>query len=411
MEQGVWKNPWVRVVLGLLALAGVLFLAYASSKVLVPLAMAFLVAYMLDPVLDWFEARKVSRAKTIFLLASIMLIFCLAIPIFFVPSLIRQADGLINAATQQAQEGQTQDGLLQRLGDTATDLLHLDEIVDRAGLRLDAEGNPDPAMAALPATAVIGRYVGSVVRDNTVSFLQVHGRELATISQGAGLGVASFFASLGSSLVGIVVFLANFAVFAFVGGYLLKDFDGVVGVARELAPPRYRATSFRIISQIDVQLHSFVRGQMAVCFCLGLLYAIGLGLCGVPFWFLIALIGGFAGFVPFLGAFLTIGPAIVLTLLQYQFDWHIVAVLVWFGIVQFVEGNILTPNIVGNQVGLHPVWVILAVLVFGSALGLLGMVIAVPLAAALKVLIVEGVQYYKTSALFTGPKGPFTLDE
>ena len=128
----------------------------------------------------------------------------------------------------------------------------------------------------------------------------------------------------------------------------------------------------------------------------------GYTICDVPFALLIALFGTIASLVPYLGVAMTVIPALVMVFLRHGLDWHIVGVLITFALAQGLEGNVLTPKIVGDKVGLHPVWVILAILVFGSALGFLGVLIAVPLAASLKVLVLEGVQYYKKSPLFEG---------
>ncbi len=113
--------------------------------------------------------------------------------------------------------------------------------------------------------------------------------------------------------------------------------------------------------------------------------------------------GGAVSFVPFLGLALTIGPAVLLTLLNYGFDWHVIGVVATLLIAQGLEGNVITPRIMGQQVGLAPVWVILAIMVFGSTLGFTGLLLAVPIAAVLKVLVVEGHAEYLKSEFFTDP--------
>jgi len=116
----------------------------------------------------------------------------------------------------------------------------------------------------------------------------------------------------------------------------------------------------------------------------------------------IGFFGMFASFIPYLGLAMTAAPAVVLCIMQYQaLDIHLVLVAATFIIAQMLEGMVLTPKIVGDKVGLGPVWVILAVMVFGNALGFLGLLLAVPIAASLKVLVVEALDYYKKSDLFT----------
>jgi predicted PurR-regulated permease PerM len=129
-------------------------------------------------------------------------------------------------------------------------------------------------------------------------------------------------------------------------------------------------------------------------------------IAGVPFWFLVAFFGGLSCFIPYVGVALTAITALFLTYLgHHTLDWHLAVVLGTVILAQVLEGNFLTPKIVGDQVGLNPVWVILAVLVFGNFLGFLGLLLAVPIAATLKVLVVEVVERYKKSPVYTGGPG------
>jgi predicted PurR-regulated permease PerM len=137
--------------------------------------------------------------------------------------------------------------------------------------------------------------------------------------------------------------------------------------------------------------------------CLGAMYILGLTFARVPFSIPIGIFGGVAAFIPYIGITLTIIPSVILTLLAHGFDWHLGAVLATFAIAQFLEGTFLTPKIVGDKVGLNPVWVILAILVFGNAFGFLGILLAVPMAASLKVLVLEGIAYYRASKVFSEP--------
>jgi predicted PurR-regulated permease PerM len=235
--------------------------------------------------------------------------------------------------------------------------------------------------------------------------MKTHASSLASFGQRAGVNIFGFATSIGQGLLDLLLFLANFALFAIVAGYLLKDFDPLKATARTLIPPRYAPKTLSIFGKIDVQLRSFLRGQTTVCVLLGLMYTIGFLICGVPFAIVIGMFSVVASFIPFVGVATTAVLGILLTLLQYGIDWHIIGVLIVVGIAQFMEGNILTPRIVGDQVGLNPVWVILAIMVFGNFLGFLGLLLAVPIAAALKVLVLEGVAYYKASPVFAGDAG------
>ena len=480
----VIDNPWVRAAGVVLALILVGVLAYALKPVLVPLFLALIVAYVLDPVVDFFEARRIPRMATIVGLAVVALVLLLSVPIIIIPSVFHQASGLIASARgvysfeqvdvnrdgavtlpELAAAGHgfdkndfvlfdtNHDGrLLKSEWDEAMSSTagarHENTLLDRVFDRLpvnrlvtlleldkpksdaaaapqegatqsstDAPGpgttatSPSPTTEAptasdgqhdIDARALLAEYIGRNVRDFTVEFMKTHASSLASFGQKAGVNIFGFFTSVGQRVVEFLLFLANFALFAIVAGYLLRDFDPLKASASALIPPRYAPKALSILGKIDDQLRGFLRGQMTVCVCLGGMYMLGFLIFGVPFAVLIGLFAIAASFIPFVGVATTAVLGLLLTLLQHGVDWHLLGVLVVVVAVQFLEGNVLTPKIVGEQVGLNPVWVILAIMVFGNFLGFLGLLLAVPIAAALKVLVLEGVAYYKASPVFAG---------
>lgn len=395
MLDPVLTNPWVRAVGALLALALVCLLIYLLSPVLVPLFFAFLVAYVLDPVVDALEARRISRSLSIGLLAALALAVLVAIPVFLVPAIITEANDLIDAARAESGDG---GGILEWLHGAIDKPLK--SVVESLGWVPEDEPGYDPVK-------VLTVEIAERIREPLIQFSKSHALEIAATGEAAGAGLAQFAASVGRAFMNSLFFLGNLLLFAFVAVYLLKDFDGIIATAGGLIPLSYRERTSNLMSKIDAQLKGFLQGQMLVVTCLGLMYAIGLSISGVPFALLIAAFGAVASFIPYLGLILTIGPALVLCALQQQgIDWHFAGVLTTFIIAQTLEGTVLTPRIVGDKVGLSPVWVILAILVFGNALGFLGLLLAVPIAASLKVLVVEAVAYYKTSPLFTEAPPP-----
>ncbi|HQM50578.1 MAG TPA: AI-2E family transporter [Candidatus Hydrogenedentes bacterium] len=424
MLKPVLENPWFQAAAVLVALLGVAFLAYLLSPVLVPLFAAFMVAYFLDPVVDYFENTegknryfkwRLPRGITISVLALIGVLLVLSIPLVLVPRMILEAKELVTAATSaevtNGAQGQ-EPGSQPAVGDAAAG--GEEDAAEADGADSDASPWYERFLERIPledvvrqmgweepgrsARSIVAQKVGTFVRDNATKLLE------STWSRfvGATTTFAQFARASGRALLDAVFFVAKFALFAFVAGYLLNDFDRLVVSARGLIPPRYRPKTVEIITKIDHQLRSFVRGQVTVCVFLGTMYGIGLTICDVPFALAIALFGTVVSLIPYLGVAMTVIPALLMAFLRHGFDVHLVGVVITFALAQGLEGNILTPRIVGNQVGLHPVWVILAIMVFGSALGFLGVLIAVPLAAALKVLVVEAVQYYKKSPVFEG---------
>lgn len=439
----VLENPWVRVGIILAALGLLCFSVYALSFVLVPLLMAFLVAYVLDPVVDWFEARRVSRSVAIMALAMLGLGVALSVPLIAVPSLIDQAERF-SARAQQVAKQDNQGAIASWVG-IVTDKLPLDRIVESAGWREEYENRtpivpaveteePSPsaneeevgaeedgeaeaeieasepeakatddapvAVSPTPASAVIAWKIAETVRSNLLTWVRDYGGTAAATGKTAGASLATLLSSVGAGLAEVVVFFGNLAVLSFVGGFLLRDYDYVVAEMGKLVPPKWRTNVFRIMGKIDSQLRNFLMGQGTVCAALAIMYWIGLWMAGVPFAGAIALFGGFATLIPFFGVVLTFVPSFAFSLMYHGVGMNLVWVVVVFVIVQALEGNVVTPFIMGQRVGLHPVWVILAVIVFGSLLGFTGLLIAVPLAAVLKVLVVESVDAYKASSLF-----------
>jgi predicted PurR-regulated permease PerM len=185
--------------------------------------------------------------------------------------------------------------------------------------------------------------------------------------------------------------------------YLLLDWGEMVSVLRSLIPPRYRPAMFEIAAEIDKALSGFLRGQSLVCLFLGLWYGIGLTLIGLNFGFLIGLSAGLLSFIPYVGSLTALIFSAVVAIVQ---GWPSLGLfglaMAVVGVGQFLEGNVLSPKLVGSSVGLHPVWLIFALLAFGSLLGFAGMILAVPAAAAVGVLVRFAARRYKKSALFHG---------
>lgn len=402
-EESVLKNRWVRAILLLAALAGVVFLAWLLRPVLVPLFFAFTAAYVLDPVVDFFEKRRISRMATIVVLAFLGLGLLLAIPLYVLPSVINESEELITMAQSRMEkvEGQQAQSLLNEW----LHKLPLNDLVDALGWAPPPpEGVTEPP--PYDPLAVILEQIGIRIQENAVEFVRTYGQRLLEVGSGAGATVAGVFASAGRAIMGTFLAIGSFALFAFVAGYLLRDYDHIIATARELIPPARRPRVGSIMSKIDGQLRGFMRGQALVCVFLGTMYSIGLVIAGVPFGLVLGVLGGLASFVPYMGLVVSFIPAVILCIVQQGgFDWHLAVVVGTFAVAQFLEGTVVTPKVVGDQVGLSPVWVILAVMVFGNALGLLGLLMAVPAAATLKVLIGETIDEYKRTEFFTSSSG------
>lgn len=201
----------------------------------------------------------------------------------------------------------------------------------------------------------------------------------------------------GMSLVGAVLNLTLLPLFTF---YLLVDWDRLVERVASLIPPRLRPRVERVARAVDERLSAFVRGQILVCLALAVLYSLGLWIAGIDLPFTVGTLAGLLFVVPYLGTLVGIVLASALSLLEHGVDQHLLWVLLVFVGVQAIEGYVLTPRIVGEKVGLHPLVVMIALLVGGSLLGVWGMLVAIPVTATLSVLGAEWVEMYRQSRVF-----------
>jgi predicted PurR-regulated permease PerM len=182
--------------------------------------------------------------------------------------------------------------------------------------------------------------------------------------------------------------------------YLLRDWDKMVAAVRGVVPPRHRPTVRRLANEVDQVLAGFIRGQGMVCIFLGSFYALGLVLVGLDYGAIIGLLTGLFSFIPYVG--MLMGVAVGLTVAAFQFGALVPVALVAgvFALGQFIEGNFLTPRVVGSRIRLHEVWVIFAVLAGTALFGLVGTFLATPVAAVIAVLVRFGVERWRRSDYF-----------
>jgi predicted PurR-regulated permease PerM len=175
-----------------------------------------------------------------------------------------------------------------------------------------------------------------------------------------------------------------------------------------LLPREHAVTIRRLAHEIDTALAGFVRGQGAVCVILGVFYALALTLVGLNFGFLIGVVVGLISFIPFVGSIVGFVLSVGVALVQFWPEWiWILVVAGIFAAGQFLEGNILQPRLVGSSIGVHPVWLMFALFAFGSLFGFVGVLLAVPVTAAIGVLVRFMVEQYRKSALYKGgDQGP-----
>jgi len=187
--------------------------------------------------------------------------------------------------------------------------------------------------------------------------------------------------------------------------YLIRDWHAMIDRVDSWVPVRQRGAVRQLAREIDAAIGGFLRGQFGVCLVLGCYYAIALMLVGLDFALLIGLTAGVITFVPYIGSMTGLMIAASVAIAQFWPDWKRIALVVAIFLVgQFIEGNIVSPKFVGERVGLHPVWLIFAMFAFGYLFGFVGLLIAVPLGAAIAVLLRFALRQYFASPFYTGDK-------
>ena len=341
------------VVVGVL-LAVIFF--YFSRRVLTPFFIAFALAYLLDPVTDRLESFKISRTFSVLVLMAGVFSLVTGIGLLIFPLLKLQAEHLVSNLPNYV--AIMQEWMYPLLG---------------------VVGEPEKIQGILNRELLkVGELPLKVISSIT------------SILWGSVAGLFSF-----------ILLLANLVIIPVVMFYLLRDYDLINKKMLSFVPARSREQVLSLIKEIDGVLAGFVRGQLMVGLIMAGLYSIGLFFCGTPMSLFIGFLAGLASLVPYLGLVFGFVPAAILTFMQTQ-DWVLVfGVAGVFAVVQGLEGMIITPRIVGEKIGLHPVAIILAVLLGAEFFGLVGVIVSVPVAAALNVLFTHGLNEYKSSSFYT----------
>ena len=332
------------------------WLLYLLSPVLTPFLVGALLAYLGDPLVDRLEKLKISRTISVTIVFACMLIVGLMFLLILIPIIESQLSSLVIRLPQFITW--LQDAAMPKIiGWVGIDI----ETVDLGSLKQSLTEN--------------WKDVGSVI-----SLL------LTKISQS------------GLMLITWLVYLVLTPVVTF---YLLRDWDDFVEKIHALIPRQNVSLISRLTRECDAVLSEFLRGQLLVMLGQGIIYTIGLWVVGIEFALLIGLLAGVVSFVPYLGFIVGIGVASVAAFMQYQDMIHLVYVALVFGIGQAIEGMLLSPMLVGDRIGLHPVAVIFAVMAGGQLFGFFGVLLALPVAAVIVVLLRYLQSQYLESSFYT----------
>ena len=344
---------------GIVLLIAFIFLLH---PILMPFLVALLLAYMGDPLVDRLEKLGLSRTLSVVAVFGLFTLILMALLLVLVPMLAKQLMRLYELAPQ----------MLDWLQHTA-----MPWVQAKFGLS-DGFWRFDRVKAAISEhMGQAGDIVGIVLSRATASSL---------------------------ALIG---WLTNLVLIPVVCFYLLRDWDLMVGKVRNLLPRQRESQIVKLAGECHEVLGAFIRGQLLVMVGLGVIYAAGLMLVGLELGLLIGVIAGLAAIVPYMGFVIGIGAALVAGLFQFGGDLYpMLGIVAVFMIGQALEGMVLTPLLVGDRIGLHPVAVIFAILAGGELFGFTGILLALPVAAVIMVLVRHAHDLYKDSEIYGGTEDP-----
>ena len=350
---------------GVYLIAGVLagaYLLYWLRGVLTPIFLAFAIAYLLDPVVDRFEALRLPRAVGIAVVMLGALTLLVLVVLLVVPRLVADVAGVLRDLPAHAQT------LLERTQGW----------LGRMGIQTPTTSSEWVQRLREHADKIAGTVVAPV------------GTALGWVVGGTATAIG---AAVGALIVPVLAI------------YLLYDFDRITAGIHDLIPLRYREPVTSYAREIDEVLGQFVRGQLLVMVILAVLYGGSYAALGIRLAIPIGIVAGILNFVPYLGSAFALGAGIVMSVIGGGGWGQLAGVAIAYAVVQSLEGFVITPRIVGKTVGLRDVWVLLAMFVGGELFGFLGVLLALPGAAVAKIFVTRAIARYRGSSLFLAAPG------
>ncbi|MCL2760938.1 MAG: AI-2E family transporter [Desulfuromonadales bacterium] len=344
-------------VIGVVFVVVCLFI-YSLGSVFLPLFLALAIAFLMDPFVTGLAKWRLNRTLAIILVFSAASIFAIGILWFYTSSIKNEfASVQLNLPAYAAK-------IYERIPQSIKVYLNIE--------------TPEKVYQQI-------NYLTDQLRGAYLSIIQ---------------GSFDFVKRAFSSTFSFILAILSYFIIPIYLYYLLLDFPAFKKEAAEFIPARYRANITDIVNEIRDVLEAFLKGQFSVCAILAILYSIGLYFIGIDLPVVIGTFAGFAFIIPYFGTILGIILSMSMAFLKFQDIWHPLLCFGWISFVQILESTVITPKIVGNRVGLHPVIIILSLLLAGELFGLMGMLLAIPVTAALKVLFKRGFKFYKNSKFY-----------
>jgi len=356
-ERLAWAAIFIAICSGLIWVLWPIFSILLASAA---------VAYLLDPVADRMEARGYKRDVGIGIIFAAAFTLITAFVLIMIPMMAGQ--------------------FIELSGNVRGYLDNLSNILK-------------------PAVSLIESQTGQTIPVDVESLKAELPDLLKRLSPDTKAGITDFVGQFFASSLGLFTTIMNLALLPIFSFYLLSEWDRLVAFIADLIPVGQRTRTTRLAKAVDERLAAFVRGQITVCCVLAILYSLGLWMAGIDLAFTVGMLAGALFVVPYLGTVVGAALGAVLCLMKFGLDIHLLYVALAFAIPQFIESWYLTPKVVGDKVGLHPLVVMIALLAGGGLAGIWGMLLAIPLTAVLDVLAREGLHIYRSSAAFRGGRG------
>jgi predicted PurR-regulated permease PerM len=362
-------RPGHAVLLSVAAVLTLVWILSTTGSLLAPFVLALLLAYMLDPAADALEARGLSRTLAVTLIVVPAAVILGLAAVFLLPLAIRNVG--------------------QWVGDIPVLFTRLAEWIEQV------QGRSAVLDVPLVELESLIERLRAIDSEAIVTFLQERHAALAS-------GIWNSVIGVGRGLGAVLTILGYVALTPILAFYLLRDFDRVMGVFRDLVPHDARPSLESFVSECDRMVSRYLRGQVTVAVINGVVTGVGLAIVSFPYAATLGLLVTIFAVIPYLGIVISVIPAIVLALVSGNVVASLLKVAVVYGVAQLLDATVVTPRVVGESVGIHPVTVVLALSLGGAFFGFAGLLLGVPAAAIFKLLLLRGIDRYQRSPFYLG---------
>jgi predicted PurR-regulated permease PerM len=354
------KNTKILLAVSLALFILAALILYYSAAVFLQLFIAFALAYILNPAVILLEKRGVNRILSILIVFSVAVVLCTGFTFFLVISISGEL----------------------------------------SSVQLNLPGYARQLYDIIPTA--LKSYLGIETPDKLSHYVEELFRQLRAIAPDLVKPVLNFIQQALSSTVGLILTILGYLIIPVYLFYLLADLPQLKAFLESFIPERFRSGYSAKLAEVDTVLTGFIRGQLSVCAILALLYSFGLYFIGIDLAIAIGTLAGVTFIIPYVGTIIGIVLSTTMALLKFHDILHPLLCLLWFGVVQSIEGMVITPRVVGSTVGLHPLVTIVALLIGGQLFGLMGMLLAVPVTAVLQVFLRSLAGWYRDSEFYRG---------